>query len=433
MYQKAFFCIKYIIAKIKVNTILEKKREMEVSVKNNELLWLGNGTLVLPDRICRSGSLLIQNGKIAAVNASCPKGAVSADMRGYCILPGFIDLHVHGGGGSDVMDGDPESILQVARAHCQHGTTALTPTTMTCADDLLEKVIRSYRKAKAVGSDGAELLGLHLEGPFFAAAGKGAQPVTEQRIPTREILEHIIALGAGQIVRWDEAPELPNTDIFAEVMRENGIMASIAHTNATAQQANAAFNAGFSHVTHFYSATPWGHKVDGIVYGGVNETTLLRDDITIELIADGCHIPHESFLLAYRLKGPDKIALITDAMRAAGTDQKQSILGSKENGVPVVIRDGVAQLPDFSSYAGSIGTMDRALRMVHLRDGIPLPEVCRMLSLTPAKLLKCADRKGSLEKGKDADVVIMDPSFEVKAVFVHGILRYKNDGFQLSI
>lgn len=401
-------------------------------MKKNELLWLGNGTLVLPDRICHSGSLLIQNGKIAAVNEACPEGAVSADMRGCCILPGFIDLHVHGGGNSDVMDGDPESILQVARIHCQHGTTALAPTTMTCKDELLEKVIRSYREAKAAGADGAELLGLHLEGPFFASAGKGAQPVTEQRIPTREILEHIIALGAGHILRWDEAPELPNTDVFAAVMRENGIMASIAHTNATADQANAAFDAGFSHVTHFYSATSYGHKVNGIVYGGVNETTLLRDDITIELIADGCHIPHESFLMAYRLKGPDKIALITDAMRAAGTDLKQSILGSKENGVPVVIRDGVAQLPDFSSYAGSIGTMDRALRMAHLRDGIPLPEVCRMLSLTPARLSNCADRKGSLEKGKDADIVIMDRAFDVQAVFVHGILRYKKDDFQSS-
>lgn len=392
----------------------------------NELLWIGNGVTVLPDRICRSGSVLIRNGRIEAVNEPCPAKASAINVNGNYILAGFIDLHVHGGGNADFMDGDSESILQVARTHCQHGTTALVATTMTCEDDLLEKVIKSFLAAKKQENNGAELLGLHLEGPFFAAAGKGAQPVGAQRIPTREVLEHFIELGAGNILRWDESPELPGTDLFASVMLEHGIMASVAHTNATAEEANAAFDAGFSHVTHFYSATSAGHKVNGIVHGGVNETTLLRDDITIEIIADGRHIPHENLLLAYRLKGPDRMALITDAMRAAGTNQKTSILGAKDTGVPVVIRDGVAQLPDFSLYAGSIGTMDNALKVAHLRDGIPLPEVSRMLSLTPAKLSKCADRKGSLEKGKDADIVLMDQDFNVKKVYVHGILKYEN-------
>lgn len=392
--------------------------------RKKQLLWIGNGMTVLPDRICSSGSVLIRNGKIAAVNEPCPPGAEIIDAEGNYILAGFIDLHVHGGGNADFMDGDPESILQVAKAHCQHGTTALVATTMTCEDELLEKVIGSFLTALKKGSEGAELLGLHLEGPFFSAAGKGAQPVSTQRIPTREILEHFIRLGKGHILRWDESPELANTELFAAVMKEHGIMASVAHTHATAEQANAAFDAGFTHVTHFYSATSTGHKVNGIVHSGVNEATLLRDDVTIEIIADGCHIPHESFLVAYRLKGPDRTALITDAMRAAGTNLKRSILGAKDTGVPVVIRDGVAQLPDFSSYAGSIGTMDKALRVAHLRDGLPLPEVSRMLSLTPAKLCKCDDRKGSLEKNKDADLMIMDRKFEVEAVYVHGNLRF---------
>ena len=387
--------------------------------------WIGNGRLVLPDRICEGGSVLIEGGRIAAVNEPAPQDAAIADASGGYILPGFIDLHVHGGGGADFMDCDVEAICTAARAHCQHGTTALCPTTMTCPDEMLEQMIRCYLEAVKTPTGGAQLLGLHLEGPFFSTKNKGAQPVGEQRIPTREFLERILRLGEGHILRWDEAPELPNTDVFAQVMRERGVMASIAHTGAIADQANAAFDMGFSHITHFYSATTTGQKIDGIVYSGVNEATLLRDEITIELICDGRHIPKEHMLLAYRIKGPDKIALITDAMRAAGTDVTHSILGAKEGGVPVVIKDDVAQLPDFSFYAGSVGTMDRALRVAHVQYGIPLVDVSRMLSLTPARLSRCADRKGSLEVGKDADIVVMDERFRVRSVYVCGELMHQ--------
>lgn len=391
---------------------------------NSALTWIGNGQTVLPDRCCENGSILIEDGRIAAVNEPRPEGARIMDAQGGYILPGFIDLHVHGGGGADFMDCEAGCFETVARAHCKHGTTALMPTTMTCPDEMLEKMIGGYLEALKAPTGGAQLLGLHLEGPFFSAKNKGAQPVGEQRIPTREVLEHFIRLAEGHIHRWDEAPELPNTDLFARVMGENGIMASIAHTSAIADQANAAFDMGFSHITHFYSATTTGQKINGIVYSGVNEAGLLRDDITIELICDGRHIPKEHMLLAYRIKGPDKIALITDAMRAAGTNVTHSILGAKNGGVPVVIKDDVAQLPDFSFYAGSIGTMDRALRVAHLQYGIPLVDVSRMLSLTPARLSRCDDCKGSLEVGKDADVVIMDAQFQVKSVYVCGELLH---------
>lgn len=388
--------------------------------ENSLRKWIGGGKIVLKDRICECGSVLIENGRIAAVNEPAPKDAEIVDAHGGYILPGFIDLHVHGGGGADFMDCEPGCIQAAAKAHCQHGTTALLPTTMTCADEILEKMIGCYLEAVKAPTGGAQLLGLHLEGPFFSSKNKGAQPVGEQRIPTREFLEHIIDLAQGHILRWDEAPELPNTDVFAQVMKEHGIMASIAHTGAVAEQANAAFDMGFSHITHFYSATTTGQKINGIVYSGVNEATLLRDDITIELICDGRHIPKEHMLLAYRIKGADKIALITDAMRAAGTNVTHSILGAKNGGVPVVIKDDVAQLPDFSFYAGSVGTMDRALRVAHVQYGIPLVDVSRMLSLTPAKLSRCADRKGSLEVGKDADVVVMDENFQIRSVYVLG-------------
>lgn len=389
------------------------------------MLWIGNGRLVQPGRIIDNGSLLIKDGKVAALNLPCPEGVPSVDARGGYILPGFIDIHVHGGGGGDFMDVDPESTLKAARTHCAHGTTAMVATTMTCPDAMLEDVIDCYNEMCDKPTGGAELLGLHLEGPFFSAASKGAQPISEQRIPTREMLEAIIKRAKGHILRWDAAPELDNMELFAQVMRENNIMCAAAHTAANATRMMEAFDWGFNHVTHFYNAVTTYHKENGFPHSGVVEATYIRDDVTIELISDGCHIPKESFLLAYRIKGPDRIALITDAMRAAGTDEIHSMLGARVGGVPVVIKDDVARLVDLSSFAGSICTMDRALRTAHVKYGLPLVEVSRMLSMTPARLSGVANRKGSLELGKDADIVIMDPEFNVQKVFVRGELCHE--------
>ena len=386
-------------------------------------VWIGGGNVVLPREIRENCSVLIEGGRIAAIGEACPPGAERVDAAGCYVLPGFIDIHVHGGGGADFMDAEPDSAAVIAQAHCRHGTTALAATTMTCPDERLEEVIRCFLEARKKPTGGAELLGLHLEGPYFSAAGRGAQPVTEQRIPERSALERILSVGQGHILRWDEAPELPNTDVFAQVMSEHGVLAAVAHTQANATQAMAAFDAGFSHVTHFYNATSTFHKEQGLVHAGVIEATYLRDDVTIELIGDGRHIPRESMRLAHRIKGADKICLITDAMRAADTKEERSILGGKTDGTPVVIRDRVAQLPDFSSYAGSVCTMDRALRVAHLEYGLPLTDVVRMLSLTPARLCGCSRKKGSIARGKDADLVVMDSRFEVRAVYVRGEKR----------
>lgn len=384
-------------------------------------VWIGQGKVVLPGQILENSSVLLENGKIAAIGESCPADAQAVDAQGKWVLPGFIDVHVHGGGNADFMDAEVDAFKVAAHAHALHGTTAMAPTTMTCEDSLLETVIDCFLEADAQGYDnGAQLLGLHLEGPYFSAASKGAQPISEQRIPNREDLERIIARAKGRIIRWDAAPELDNMDIFAQVMKEHGILASAGHTSADAYRAEDAFSWGFSHTTHFYNAMSTFHKKNGIVYSGVIEATYLHDEVTIELIGDGMHIPKQSMLLAHRIKGSDNICLVTDAMRAACTNDTHSMLGAKVGGVPVVIKDTVAQLPDFSSYAGSICTMDRALRTAHVKYGLPLCDVSKMLSLTPARLSGCAHRKGSLEVGKDADIVVMDQDFTVEKVFVMG-------------
>lgn len=383
-------------------------------------IWIGNGNVVLPDRILAGGSVLVEGRHIAAIGVPCPSGAEMVDARGGYILPGFIDIHVHGGGNADFMDCTSEAFRQVARSHCAHGTTALCPTTMTCADSLLEQVISCFLNTRSRPLDGAELLGLHLEGPFFSTAAKGSQPITAQRVPTKEVLNRILDGAQGTILRWDAAPELPNMELFARIMLARGVMPAAAHTGATAAEALRAYDWGFCHVTHFYNATSTFHKKDGIVHSGVIEATYLRDDVTIELIGDGRHIPKESMLLAYRIKGPDKICLITDAMRAAGTKDTHSVLGARDTGVPVVVKDDVAQLPDLSCYAGSIATMDRCLRTAHVKYGLPLVDVSRMLSLTPARLMGCDDRIGSLELEKEADILIMTPGYQIEHVFIKG-------------
>ncbi len=390
--------------------------------------WISGGKLVLPDRVVENGSLLMDGDKIISLCSDCPAGAERVDAEGGYILPGFIDLHVHGGGGADFMDNTLEAIRAVARAHCAHGTTALVPTTMTCPDEILEQFITCYLDVKRGETGGADLLGLHLEGPYFSAASKGAQPITQSRTPEKEKLERILALGKGEILRWDAAPELENMAMFAAVMKRHGVMAAIAHTHATAGQTEQAFAWGFSHVTHFYNAMTTFHKQNRHMFAGVIEATYLNDGVSIELIGDGCHIPKQSMLLALRIKGADNIALITDAMRAAGTDAAESILGPLSTGTPVVVSDGVAQLKDFSSYAGSVATMDRVLRVAHGEYGIPLAQVCRMLSLTPARLCGVTGRKGSLEAGKDADIVLMTDSYQVRRVYVRGELRHPADG-----
>ena len=383
--------------------------------------YLFNGSVVLENQVLENGSITLENGIITKINDICPPDAIRIDAKQGLILPGFIDIHVHGGGNADFMDNSEEAFHTVAKSHLLHGTTSLCPTTMTCEDALLKEVIKCYHHAKAHSlRDEAEMLGLHLEGPFFSTAGKGAQPVSSQRIPTREVLDDILDTADGDIIRWDAAPELPNIDIFATEMKSHGVLAAIAHTNATAEEALLAFDYGFSHVTHFYNATSTFHKVNGIVHSGVIEATYIREDVTIELIGDGRHIPKQSMQLALRIKGADNIALITDGMRIACTDLKEGILGAKDTGVPVIVKDDVAQLLDYSSYAGSICTMDRAFRTAYQDYELPLLDVCRMCSLTPARLCKVSDRKGSIHIGKDADIVVMTSDLTVSDVFKAG-------------
>ncbi len=380
-----------------------------------------NGTIVSGGKVYENLALLFDGEIKGIVNKNeIPESARVIDAEGGYVIPGMIDLHVHGGGGADFLDGDRESIETVLKTHAAHGTTSLVATTLTCKNEILFKGMSGVADYMKSGHTGSNILGLHLEGPYFASASKGAQKIVgEQRIPTKKECDEIWDCAEGKIIRWDAAVELPNMEWFADYLKEKNVLASVGHSAANAETVLKMYKKGFNHITHMYCSTTTEHKEGQTVHGGIIEAAYLEDGITVELIGDGRHIPKETMLLAFKIKGAKNIALVTDAMRAAGTDVKTSVLGPLEDGTPVIIDYDVAQLPDKSSYAGSIATMDRVFRTA-LGYGIPVTDVVTSVCETPARLSGVLNRKGTLDAGKDADIVVFTKDLAVKNVFIGG-------------
>ncbi len=387
-------------------------------------LKIYNGKILTPYRII-SGTVVVVDGKIKEVaegNIEVP-GAVEIDAKGNYIAPGFIDIHVHGGGGHDFMDGSEEAFLKIAETHAKYGTTGLMPTTLTSELDELYNTLDLYKKADKKNKMGAQFLGMHLEGPYFAMSQRGAQDPRYIRNPDPEEYKDILSR-SSDIKRWSAAPELKGAIEFGNYLRSKGILVAMAHTDAIYEEALEAFEAGFTLGTHFYSCMSGVSRRNCFRYAGVIETAYLLDEMDVEIIADGIHLPAPLLKLIYKIKGPDRIALITDSMRAAGMPPGDSILGSKHNGLKVLVEDGVAKLPDRTSFAGSVATCDRLVRnMVNMAE-VPLLEAVKMASLTPANILGLGASKGSLICGKDADIVIFDSNINVSTTIVQGRIVY---------
>lgn len=381
---------------------------------------ISNGTILTPFRATKGGTVVIENGKILGVhegNAEVPD-AIEIDAKGQYIAPGFIDIHVHGGGGFDFMDGTEEAFLKIAELHAQYGTTSLVPTTLTAEKEDLLQTLDVYEKATRQNTKGANLLGIHLEGPYFALSQRGAQDPRYIRNPDPAEYEEILS-HSSSIVRWSAAPELEGAIAFGQRLRQKGILAAIAHTDAFYDDVLAAYENGYSLVTHLYSAMSGVTRKNAFRYAGVIESAFLLD-LDVEIIGDGIHLPAPLLKLIYKIKGADRTALITDAMRGAGMPEGESTLGSLKNGLKVIIEDGVAKMPDRTSFAGSVATFDRLVRnMVNMAD-VSLLEAVRMASTTPARIMGVDHRKGSLAKGKDADIVIFDKDINVSMTMVGG-------------
>jgi N-acetylglucosamine-6-phosphate deacetylase len=385
-----------------------------------------NGRIITPEKIIENGKLLISDGVITQISDKEINSTadITLDAEDHFISPGFIDIHVHGGGGSDFMDGTVEDFLTIAETHLQYGTTALVPTTLTAEKGNLLHILDIYRKASKQNVSGSQFLGMHIEGPYFAMSQKGAQDPRYIRKPDKKEYSEIIEKAGDIIVRWSAAPELEGALDFGKYLKAHHILPAIAHTDAIYEDVVKAFENGYTLATHFYSAMSGVTRRNAFRYAGVIESVYLMDEIDVEVIADGVHLPAPLLKLIYKIKGSGRIALITDAMRAAGTQDRESILGPKENGLKVIVEDGVAKLPDRTSFAGSVATTNRLVRTMIQIAGVPLIEAIRMMTVTPARIMKVDKHKGSIAPGKDGDIVIFDNEINIQTAIVRGEILY---------
>lgn len=377
-----------------------------------------NGRLIRSGRVQDGLNVILEDGRIAEVTARDLPSDTVIDARGQYVSPGFIDIHTHGGGDADFMDGTPEAFLTAAELHARFGTTTLVPTATSGTAEEMSGMEAAFERALSKNERGADMPGLHLEGPYFSMAQRGAQDPKYVRNP--DPAEYLPILARSRhILRWSAAPELPGALEFGRELKRRGILAAIGHTDADYDQVVAAAQAGYSHVTHLYSCMSTVHRKNAFRYAGVVEAAYLLDELTVEVIADGVHLPASLLQFVYRFKGPDKIALVTDSMRGAGMPDGLSVLGSRKNGQQVLIEDGVAKLMDRSAFAGSVATTDRLVRNMIRLGGASLPDAVKMATETPARIMGFADR-GRLQAGLRADLVFFDDEIRVSRTMVAG-------------
>lgn len=385
------------------------------------------GTVLTSHREIPGGSVLVEDGVIREVfeaGAELPD-VPRIEAGGKYIAPGFIDIHIHGGGDSDFMEGTVEAFLNIAETHARYGTTGMFPTTLSGKWEDFLRTLEVYEEAADENVNGSEFLGLHIEGPYLAMSQKGAQDPRYIRNPVPEEYEYVIRKYPF-VKRWSIAPELPGALEFGEFMRQHGVLTAIAHTDAIYEDVIRAHESGFSLATHFYSAMSGVTRRDAFRFAGSIEATYLLDAMDVEVIGDGIHLPAPLLQYIIKVKGTDRTALITDAMRAAGMGEGPSILGTKEDGLRVIVEDGVAKLLDRSSFAGSVATMDRTVRTMIQKANVTLVEAVKMASLVPARIMKIDHHKGSISPRKDADIILFDEDIQVSMTIVKGRVIYSS-------
>ncbi|WP_374205087.1 N-acetylglucosamine-6-phosphate deacetylase [Streptomyces sp. TRM72054] len=366
---------------------------------------LAGANVVMPTGTVKDGRVTVDGTRIAA---TAPENAQVIDLTGHYVVPGFVDIHNHGGGGASFTSGTVDDVLKGIHTHRLHGTTTLVASTVTGDMDSLTHRAGLLSELAEQG----EIAGIHFEGPFISPCRKGAHAEDLLRDPEPAQVRKLIDAARGRAKMLTLATELPGGIDSVRLLVEHGVIAAVGHTDATYEQTVEAIDAGATVATHLFNAMPaLGHRAPGPI------AALLQDDrVTVELINDGTHLHPAALELAFCHAGADRVAFITDAMDAAGFGDGRYMLGPLE----VEVSEGVARLVEGGSIAGSTLTLDRAFKRAVTIDRLPVEDVVRALSANPARLLGMDDRIGSLEPGKDADLVVLDADFDLKGVMRRG-------------
>ena len=359
------------------------------------------------------GYLYIEDGKVKAVAPQDIPCEESYDYTGSYVSPGFIDLHTHGAGGHAFMNSTPEDVIAGCNYHLQHGTTCILPTISAGSFATMQDAVVNIQKAMESGK-APTILGAHLEGPYLSKNQCGAQNTAFITPPVQADYESLIANYGSAVKRWTYAPENDPEGQFCRYLTSHGIIASAGHSDATYADMQTAIQNGCNLVTHLYSCTSTITRDHGFRRLGIIETAYLEDDLYVEIIADGKHLPPELISLILKGKGTDRVALITDSLEIAGTDIKEGVM----SGTEFVVEDGVCKLKDRSAFAGSVATADVLIRTLVKNCACPVPTAVKMLTKVPAEILKV--NKGTFAAGSDADIVVFDEDIHVQQVFLAG-------------
>jgi N-acetylglucosamine-6-phosphate deacetylase len=393
-------------------------------MNNQSYLIIKNGTVITPGREIGDGVVIVKGEKIIEVGkrgeVEEPVNAEIIDANKATISPGLIDIHVNGAMGADVTKVAPDTFPVMGNFFVKHGTTSYLGTAITSGDSDFIKVLEHAREYIRRGKiDGAELLGIHMEGPYLSHAQSGAHPHEFLSLPKPghylQFLEY-----SDVLKKMTLAPELEGAGQLVKDLKSRGIIAAAGHTDGIYPEMSAAINAGITHATHFFCNMSHFRRHGLKRVAGVVETLLYDSRVTGEIIADGWHVGPQLMKLLVKVKGVENVCFVTDAMQAAGLPDGLHFIGDVE----AIVENGVARLKDNSAYAGSVTTMDVCVRNGLSQVGLSLVDAIRMSSLTPAKIIGADNRKGSLEKGKDADITIFDKGINVTRTICKGEIMF---------
>lgn len=372
-----------------------------------------NGRILTPKGWLDGGSIVTDGNRIRCVSNIDLHvvGAEIIDVNGGYIVPGGIDMHTHGGGGRDFIEGCEDAFREAVSAHLKHGTTSIYPTLSSSTIPTIEAACNVCEKLMA--EENSPVLGLHIEGSYINPKEAGAQNPVLIKAPV--IYEYETLLSKYKCIkRWDEAPELPGSVRFIKTCNMHGVLTALTCTRATYKDVVEAHKAGMKHAAHFYNAMPVVYKEHEFKVPGTVESVYAMQDMTVEVIADGLHVPPVMLKVLHKIKGVERTALITDSLAYAASE------GDVSAEPRVIMEDGVCKLADRSALAGSIATMDTLIRTCIQKANIPMEDVFRMASETPAKIMGVFDRKGSIEEGKDADIIVFDRDINLTYVMQMG-------------